>query len=45
MDFTLLLLQVLIAKRNLLGNYYKIKGKYLQLYFNEFVYKLNRRYF
>ncbi|MDP3311723.1 MAG: IS1595 family transposase, partial [Lutibacter sp.] len=23
----------------------KIKGKYLQLYLNEFVYKLNRRYF
>ncbi len=33
------------AKRNLLGNYHKIKGKYLQLYLNEFVYKLNRRYF
>lgn len=32
------------AKRNL-GNYHKIKGKYLQLYLNEFVYKLNRRYF
>jgi len=25
------------AKRNLLGNYHKIKGKYLQLYLNEFV--------
>ena len=34
-----------IAKRNLLGNYHKIKGKYLQAYLNEFVYKLNRRYF
>jgi len=33
------------AKRNLLGNYHKVKGKYLQLYLNEFVYKLNRRYF
>lgn len=33
------------AKRNLLGNYHKIKVKYLQLYLNEFVYKLNRRYF
>lgn len=33
------------AKRNLLGNYHKIKGKYLQLYLNEFIYKLNRRYF
>ena len=33
------------AKRNLLGNYHKIKGKYLQLYLNEFVYKLNRRFF
>ena len=33
------------AKRNLLGNYHKIKGKYLQLYLNEFVYKFNRRYF
>jgi len=33
------------AKRNPLGNYHKIKGKYLQLYLNEFTYKLNRRYF
>jgi hypothetical protein len=33
------------AKRTLLGNYHKIKGKYLQLYLNEFIYKLNRRYF
>ena len=33
------------AKRNFLGNYHKIKGKYLQLYLNEFVYKLNWRYF
>ncbi len=33
------------AKRNLLGNFHKIKRKHLQLYLNEFVYKLNRRYF
>ena len=33
------------AKRNLLGNYHKTKGKYLQLYLDEFCYKLNRRYF
>ena len=33
------------AKRTLLGNYHKIKGKYLQLYLDEFIYKLNRRYF
>ena len=33
------------AKRNLLGNYHKIKRKYLQLYLNEFIDKLNRRYF
>lgn len=33
------------AKRNLLGNCHKIKRKYLQLYLDEFVYKLNRRYF
>ena len=33
------------AKRNLLGNFHKIKRKYLQLYLNEFIYKLNRRYF
>lgn len=33
------------AKRNLLGINHKIKGKYLQLYLNEFCYKLNRRYF
>lgn len=32
------------AKRNFLGVYHKIKGKYLQNYLNEFVYKLNRRY-
>ncbi|MCB0482228.1 MAG: IS1595 family transposase, partial [Flavobacteriales bacterium] len=25
--------------------YHKIKGKYLQLYLDEFCYKLNRRYF
>lgn len=33
------------AKRNILGIYHKIKGKYLQLYLDEFCYKLNRRYF
>jgi len=33
------------AKRNLLGMYHKIKGKYLQLYLDEFCYKLNRRFF
>lgn len=33
------------AKRTFLGIYYKIEGKYLQNYLNEFVYKLNRRYF
>lgn len=33
------------VKRNLLGIYHKIKGKYLQLYLDEFCYKLNRRYF
>jgi len=33
------------AKRNFIGTYHKIKKKYLQLYLNEFVYKLNRRYF
>jgi hypothetical protein len=33
------------AKRNLLSNYHKINGKYLQSYLNEFVYKFNRRYF
>ena len=33
------------AKWNFLGNFQKIKGKYLQLYLNEFVYELNRRYF
>lgn len=30
------------AKRNLLGVYHMIKGKYLQAYLNEFCYKLNR---
>lgn len=35
---------IINAKRNLLGNYHKIKGKYLQLYLNEFVNKLNRRF-
>src|SRR5690554_6359329 len=33
------------VKRNLLENYHKIKRKYFKLYLNEFVYKLNRRYF
>jgi hypothetical protein len=33
------------AKRNFVGTYHKIKKKYLQLYLNEFIYKLNRRYF
>ncbi|MFT5737520.1 MAG: hypothetical protein ACJAU2_000356 [Maribacter sp.] len=33
------------AKRNFVGTYHKIKAKYLQLYLNQFIYKLNRRYF
>jgi hypothetical protein len=33
------------VKRNFLGVYHKIKGENLQRYLNEFVYKLNRRYF
>ena len=33
------------AKRTLLGIYHKIKGMYLQLYLDEFCYKLNHRYF
>ena len=33
------------AKRMMLGVLYKIKGKDLQLYLDEFCYKLNRRYF
>jgi len=33
------------AKRNFLGVYYKINGEHLQKYLDEFVYKLNRRYF
>lgn len=33
------------AKRTFLGIYHKIKRGYLQNYLNEFVYKLNRRYF
>lgn len=32
-------------KRTLLGIYHKINGKYLQLYLDEFCFKLNRRYF
>jgi ISXO2-like transposase domain len=31
------------AKRTLLGIFHSIKDKYLQLYLNEFCYKLNRR--
>jgi len=33
------------AKRTFLGIYHKIKAKYLQAYLDEFIYKLNRRYF
>lgn len=33
------------AKRNLLGVYHMIKGKYLKAYLDEFCYNLNRRYF
>lgn len=33
------------AKREFLGKYHKISGKHLQLYLNEFCYKVNRRYF
>ncbi|HIP37246.1 MAG TPA: IS1595 family transposase, partial [Crocinitomix sp.] len=33
------------AKRTLLVIYHKIKGKYLQLYLDEFCYKLNRKDF
>jgi hypothetical protein len=33
------------AKRTLLGIYHRINAKYLQLYLDEFCYKLNRRYF
>ena len=33
------------AKRTLLGVNHHVKGMYLQLYLNEFCYKLNRRYF
>lgn len=33
------------AKRNLLGVYHKINGEHLQKYLDEFVYKLNRRFF
>ncbi len=32
-------------KKKLLGIHHMISYKYLQNYFNEFVYKLNRRYF
>lgn len=33
------------VKINFAGIYHKIKKKYLQRYLNEFIYKLNRRYF
>ena len=33
------------ARKNFLGVYHKMKGKYLQKYLDEFCYKLNRRYF
>ena len=33
------------ARKNFLGVYHKMKGKYLQNYLDEFCYKLNRRYF
>lgn len=33
------------AIRAFLGIYHKIKTKYLQAYLDEFIYKLNRRYF
>ena len=33
------------AKHTFLGNYQKLKGKYLQLYLNDFVYKLIRWYY
>jgi hypothetical protein len=33
------------AKINFAGTYHKIKRKCLQLYLNEFIYKLYRRYF
>ncbi|MFT5348871.1 MAG: hypothetical protein ACI9M3_001917, partial [Bacteroidia bacterium] len=32
-------------KRTLLGVYHRINQEYLQLYLDEFCYKLNRRYF
>ena len=32
-------------KRTLLGVYHRIHQEYLQLYLDEFCYKLNRRYF
>jgi hypothetical protein len=38
-------LAIVNTKRNLTGNYHKIKRKYLQLYLNEFIYELNLRYF
>lgn len=33
------------SKRNFIRKLHKSKGKYLQLHLNEFVYKINRRYF
>ncbi len=32
-------------KKNLLGMYHMVSEKYLQNYFDEFVFKLNRRYY
>lgn len=32
-------------KRSFAGTYYKVKAKDLQLYLNEVIYKLNRKYF
>jgi hypothetical protein len=32
-------------QKSFLGIYHKINGEYLQNYLDEFVYKLNRRYF
>lgn len=33
------------ARRNFLGVYHKINGRYLPYYLDEWVYQLNRRYF